>query len=67
MPKKTENQNKSIQSECLVKFALRNVALNIKKYSSSLLISINYDSIYWSKLSMISPIIHNSKILKIDG
>jgi hypothetical protein len=26
--KKNENQNKSLQSECLVKFALRNVALN---------------------------------------
>jgi hypothetical protein len=31
------------------------------------LMSINYESIYWSKLSMISPIIHNSKKLKIDG
>jgi hypothetical protein len=30
MPKKTKNQNKSIQSECLVKFALKNVALNMK-------------------------------------
>jgi hypothetical protein len=28
MPKKNENQNKSLQSECLVKFALRNVVLN---------------------------------------
>jgi hypothetical protein len=26
--KKNENQNKSLQNECLVKFALRNVALN---------------------------------------
>jgi hypothetical protein len=26
--KKNENQNKSIQNECLVKFALKNVALN---------------------------------------
>jgi hypothetical protein len=25
---KNENQNKSIQSECLIKFTLRNVALN---------------------------------------
>ncbi len=33
----------------------------------SLLMSINYESIYQSKLSMISPIIHNSKNLKIDG
>jgi hypothetical protein len=28
MPTKTENQNKSIQNECLVKFASRNVASN---------------------------------------
>jgi hypothetical protein len=28
MPKKFENENKSIQSECIVKFVLKNVALN---------------------------------------
>jgi hypothetical protein len=28
MPIKNENQNKSIQSECLVKFALKKVVLN---------------------------------------
>jgi hypothetical protein len=28
MSKKNENQNKSIQNECLIKFALRNVVLN---------------------------------------
>jgi len=28
MPTKNENQKKSIQSECLVKFALRNAFLN---------------------------------------
>ncbi len=68
MPKKFENQNKSIQNECLIKFALRNVDLNdflliFFHYS----MFINYESIYWSKLSMISPITHNSKFKKIDG
>jgi hypothetical protein len=28
MPKKIENQNKSLQSECLIKFAFKNVVLN---------------------------------------
>jgi hypothetical protein len=35
--------------------------------NKSLLMSINYENIYRSKLSMISPIIHNSIFLKIDG
>jgi hypothetical protein len=29
--------------------------------------SPNYESVYRSKLSMISPMIYNSKIKKIDG
>jgi len=60
--KTNENQNKGIQSECLVNFALRNVALNdfllIYYYY---LMSKKYENIYWRKLSMTSPIIHNSK------
>jgi len=28
MPKKNENQNKSIESECFIKFALKDVVLN---------------------------------------
>jgi hypothetical protein len=43
MPKKYENQNKSLQIECFVKFALRNVALN--EFLLNLfyyLMSINY-------------------------
>jgi hypothetical protein len=62
--KKNENQNKSIQNECLVKFALINVALNdFLLIFFSLLMFINYESNYWSKSSMISLIIHN-KILR---
>jgi hypothetical protein len=62
MPKKNENQNKSIKSECLINFTLRNVVLNEKNIDLLLLLmSINYESIYRSKLSMITPIIHNSK------
>ncbi len=61
MPK-NENQNKSKKNECLIKFALRNVALNdFLLILFHYLMSINYESIYWRKLSMISPIIHNSK------
>jgi len=45
--KKNENENKSIQNECLVKFALRNVALNeFLLIFFALLMFINYDSIY---------------------
>jgi hypothetical protein len=62
IPKENQNQNKSIQSECLIKFALKNVALNeLLLILFHYLMSINYESIYWSKLSMISLIIHNSK------
>jgi hypothetical protein len=63
MPKTNENQNKSIQSECFIIFALINVDLNgFILILSHYLMSINYENIYWIKLPMISPIIHDSKI-----
>jgi hypothetical protein len=47
MPKKTKNQNKSIQNECLVTFALINVVLNEFLFDFfSLLMSINYKRNY---------------------
>jgi hypothetical protein len=63
MQKRNENQNKSLQSERIVKFALRNVDLNdFLLIFFHYLMSINYESIYRSKLSMISPIIYSSQI-----
>jgi uncharacterized membrane protein len=64
MPKKNENQNKSLPSECLVKFALKNVTNKrfFIDYFSLFDVYQLYESIYRNKLSMISPIIHDSKI-----
>jgi hypothetical protein len=43
MPKKNGNQNKSLQNECLLKFALKNVVLNeFLLVLFHYLISINY-------------------------
>jgi hypothetical protein len=49
MPKKKENQNKSLQSECLV-FALKNVDLNkIFIFIFYYLMSINYMRVFIRK------------------
>jgi hypothetical protein len=49
MPKKEENQNKSLQSECLV-FALKNVDLNkIFLIIFDYLMSINYMRVFIRK------------------
>jgi len=63
MAKKKKNQNKNTQSECFVKFALKNVVLNeFLLILFHYLMSINYVNIYWRKLLMTSPIIHNSSV-----
>jgi hypothetical protein len=65
MPKKKKKtENKSLQSECLVKFALRNINFELIFIDFISLFDVYqlYENIYWSKLSMISPIIHSSNI-----
>ncbi len=66
--KKNENQNRSLQNESLV-LALRNFDLNknLLNYFSLFDVYQLYENIYQRKLSMISLIIQNSKIEKIDG